>query len=262
MKTPVLIPAHNEAEYIGLTLDSLSSASVEPIVIANACTDDTVKIVKENYQGVRLIELDQPGKLPALQYAIESLGDRALDPLLLLDADSRPVLPKRWEKAMVGRLDPDSPSVVSGPILYEVKDEDEDLSMFDSVTRSAIRYAQACSARAHGTSIAFGANMAIHLATQQAKGAVLELPFFWAHDDAAIRDTIVGQGRPTEYQQLSVGSSVVTSSRWLPPMMDRLRLGKATATTLMLERYAARAPEGSMPYVAGQEYPELVGDSR
>jgi glycosyltransferase involved in cell wall biosynthesis len=47
----VIIPAHNEEDYIGLTLDALSRQNYphfEVIVVANGCTDRTVEIASKN----------------------------------------------------------------------------------------------------------------------------------------------------------------------------------------------------------------------
>ena len=52
-KFSVIIPAHNEEKYIGKCLQSVLSAAkyvrpdrVEIIVVANRCTDNTVKIAR------------------------------------------------------------------------------------------------------------------------------------------------------------------------------------------------------------------------
>ncbi len=87
----VIIPANNEAAYIGACLEALipepvqagagagGSGGTEIVVVANACTDDTVAIARSfearaAAQGWRLIVLDlaQGGKLNAL-----NAGDRA-----------------------------------------------------------------------------------------------------------------------------------------------------------------------------------------
>lgn len=74
----ILIPAHNEADYIGPCLGALAAsqatgAQTEVIVIANGCTDDTARVAErfsEKYAalgwGFRVLDLPQGGKMGAL----------------------------------------------------------------------------------------------------------------------------------------------------------------------------------------------------
>jgi cellulose synthase/poly-beta-1,6-N-acetylglucosamine synthase-like glycosyltransferase len=73
----IIIPAYNEEKYIGATLKSILAldypkGKLEIIVVANACTDKTVEIVRK-FKQVRLIETPLPGKARAqnlgLKYA-------------------------------------------------------------------------------------------------------------------------------------------------------------------------------------------------
>jgi glycosyltransferase involved in cell wall biosynthesis len=92
----VIIPAHNEAAWLGRCLDALlaqdaTASSVEVLVVANACTDGTVALAT-NYLdrmqargwGMRVLDLPQGGKLNAL-----NAGDRAANgrARVYLDAD-------------------------------------------------------------------------------------------------------------------------------------------------------------------------------
>lgn len=94
-KISILIPAHNEADYIGPCLaalfasDPLPNASlVEVLVLANGCSDATAELARnqatpKNWQ-VKVLELPQGGKLGAL-----TVGDAEArgDVLIYLDAD-------------------------------------------------------------------------------------------------------------------------------------------------------------------------------
>ena len=95
----VIIPANNEADYIGDCLDCLLASELprgmaaEVIVVANACTDATVAVARSHAavaasRGWRLNVLDipEPGKLNALNVA-----DRAARGTcrVYLDADVR-----------------------------------------------------------------------------------------------------------------------------------------------------------------------------
>lgn len=83
----VLIPAHDEAGYIGACLAAVTASctgahDLQVIVIANGCSDDTAAIARR--AGVEVIETAQGGKLPALE-----LGDGAArhGTRIYLDAD-------------------------------------------------------------------------------------------------------------------------------------------------------------------------------
>lgn len=76
MRAPVIIPALNEELYIGRTLEALPANRVEPLVAVNGSTDQTAQIA-ESF-GVRVLDIESPGKLPAIQLALRALGNRAL----------------------------------------------------------------------------------------------------------------------------------------------------------------------------------------
>ena len=117
----VILPAHDEARYIGACLAALLAAEpggygAEVIVVANACTDDTVAVAQGFVQaatargwGFRVINTDAPGKLNAL-----NLGEAAATGTILvyLDADvsvSPPLLGQ-----IADLLDTDAPRYASG----------------------------------------------------------------------------------------------------------------------------------------------------
>ncbi len=102
----VLIPAHNEADYIGACLKALFASDplpggqrVEVLVLANGCTDATGAIATAQPvpQGwdLRLVELPEGGKLNAL-----NAGDAQArgEVLIYLDADVT------VERALVAQL--------------------------------------------------------------------------------------------------------------------------------------------------------------
>ncbi len=107
----VIIAANNEQEYIGSCLNALLQqtdvgSAAQVIVVANACTDETVSVAKGygtdfSHLGwhLQVIETETPGKLNALR-----LGERAATGAILvyLDADVRcdPALLSQLETAL------------------------------------------------------------------------------------------------------------------------------------------------------------------
>ena len=92
----VLIPAHNEADFIGRCVQSLAAqtyprARYEIVVIADNCTDATDAIARA--AGAQVLVRDQPdvrGKGQALRWAMDQLVARspAPDGVVVVDADS------------------------------------------------------------------------------------------------------------------------------------------------------------------------------
>ena len=117
----VLIPAHNEADWLPACLDALCAADpvagpVEVIVVANCCTDDTAELARKKAPAfeargwaLRVLELAQGSKLGALN-AGEAAARGAV--LVYLDADvliSPPLLAQLAEA-----LVEDAPRYASG----------------------------------------------------------------------------------------------------------------------------------------------------
>lgn len=88
MQISVVIPAYNEAEAIGATLESLVGGSVsgsdlEVIVAANGCRDATADIARSH--GVEVLEIAEASKTAALNAADASTSTF---PRVYLDADA------------------------------------------------------------------------------------------------------------------------------------------------------------------------------
>jgi len=119
----VLIPAHDEAGYLGGCLDALLASDpvdrpVTVAVVANACADDTAGIAR-GFAGraaargwqLRVIETPTPGKLNALNLG-EAEAGRPAETRVYLDADvtvDPALLPQ-----LVAALDRDAPAYASG----------------------------------------------------------------------------------------------------------------------------------------------------
>ena len=91
IKLAVLIPAHNEATEIGITLENLISQLKNDdrlIVVADNCTDNTA-LVAQQY-GAIVIERTNPekrGKGYALDYGLGFLESNPPDVVIIIDAD-------------------------------------------------------------------------------------------------------------------------------------------------------------------------------
>ncbi len=118
MKTSFIIPAYNEEKYIEGCLESIYALEgledFEVIVVDNASTDDTAKVVTTKFLQVRLVRETQKGPTWARKRGFEeSTGEI----LVYLDADAR--LPKDYYKKTRVRYESD-PNLVglSGPYRF------------------------------------------------------------------------------------------------------------------------------------------------
>jgi glycosyltransferase involved in cell wall biosynthesis len=116
MKISVVIPAHNEEEYIGYCIDAVKDnggeAIHEIVVIDNASADRTGEIARE--RGAKVIREDRKGTGFARQRGLEEATG---DFIAFLDADTR--LPHGWldKFSRMLRKHPDLVSL-SGPYRY------------------------------------------------------------------------------------------------------------------------------------------------
>jgi len=130
----IIIPAHNEADYIGLTLDSIVSQTVLPkkvIVINDNSTDDTAKIIKY-YTSKHLFintinNKSETAHLPgskviqAFYKGYETL-DENYDFIVKLDADI--ILPKNYFETLTRHFNSDKTIGMVGGFAYiEKKDK-------------------------------------------------------------------------------------------------------------------------------------------
>ncbi|MFK7939697.1 MAG: glycosyltransferase family 2 protein [Roseovarius sp.] len=117
----IILPAHDEAAYIGACLEALlrtQSDGFAPhlIVVANACNDDTAHIAQsfaERYTqagwGFEVIDTPTPGKLNAL-----NLGDAGSDADLRAYLDADVIVSPQLMGQIVTALNSDVPRYASG----------------------------------------------------------------------------------------------------------------------------------------------------
>jgi cellulose synthase/poly-beta-1,6-N-acetylglucosamine synthase-like glycosyltransferase len=118
-KVVVLVPAHNEADFIGRCVSSLAGQDYPRdlcrlVVIADNCTDSTAELARAGGAEV-LVRTDhkQQGKGRALRWAMDTLTarDEATDAFVIVDADS--VAHPRLLRGLVHRFEQGN-SVVQG----------------------------------------------------------------------------------------------------------------------------------------------------
>ena len=218
MKTPVIIPAYNDEKNIGALLRTLPRDLVEPIVSVSGSTDRTAAIAYN--RGAKVMDNPELGKLPAIQRALRYLGDRALQPLIILDADAFPIFPKAWYSRMVGAMEDEvgRQSVVSGPVWFT---PNEHSSYAAAATRSIYRLSEtALSSGATRFSGEGGArhnpNLGLHIFDKNLLDEVLALDHYWPGDDSAITEKVVNDNDGA-YRQLVCPAAMVlkSESSWL-----------------------------------------------
>lgn len=241
MATPVLIAARNEAAHIGKTLAALPR-NTEPIVIPNGCTDETETIAEQ--LGVTVIKDSPEGKMPALQLGIRYLGERAAEPFITMDADTRPLLPDVWLKAMLaGRaaLDPQRPAVVVGLQLYR------GINPFTAGWRNLGYLRDTFKNHTNPYSGADGKNMLLDLHDAATVKRILDMPHIWPREDTAIKDEVLDR-EGSFLKSLNPLTLVLTSGDRYPGLYKRLRLGGRAAGLMVRESYLQEAAPGSVPY--------------
>ncbi len=101
MKLSIIIPAHNEQNRVGKTLDAyhdffekkqkdLRAFSYEIVVVLNGCTDDTLSVVKQRsdeWFEIRIIDIPEAGKGLAVKVGFEDALKRKNDLIGFVDAD-------------------------------------------------------------------------------------------------------------------------------------------------------------------------------
>ncbi len=250
MKTPVIIPAFNEERNIATTLNALPQ-EVEPIVASNGSTDNTVTIAE--HFGVKVFNLSEQGKLPAIQHVLRDLGERALEPLLLLDADTIPRHPIEWHRRMLSALEPQAsrPIVASGPVWLTLESGETTLSSnIRSLWRIGATIATKQRAFNSGSNGAqYGPNMGIHIGRKVILDKVLGLQHYWPLEDVALTEAVVGNEGGVFKQLLDLDLLAYTPEPAdYQPLLAFFREGIRKSNERTRENYIKRGAVGSKPY--------------
>lgn len=131
MKYYLIIPAHNEADFIALTLESIVSQSVAPskvVVVNDNSTDETALKVEEfikKYNYISLVNKSSeavhlPGSkvIQAFHKGFETI-DSEYDIIVKLDADL--ILPNNYFETILGHFKSDSAIGMVGGFAYVEK---------------------------------------------------------------------------------------------------------------------------------------------
>jgi glycosyltransferase involved in cell wall biosynthesis len=88
MKICILIPAHNEAQAIGLLVEKLKKIGQDVVVVDDGSSDDTGAIARD--KGAHVISVSPcGGKGNALRRGFGYIVDRGYDALIMMDGDGQ-----------------------------------------------------------------------------------------------------------------------------------------------------------------------------
>lgn len=121
VRVTVLIPAHNEQDCLGATIESLQQQSERPariVVVADNCTDDTVGIAEAAGVEVFATVGNSKKKAGALNQALAAVlpGQGDNDLVMIMDADT--VLDQGFLAAAVEQMTNDRALMVVGGLFY------------------------------------------------------------------------------------------------------------------------------------------------
>jgi glycosyltransferase involved in cell wall biosynthesis len=234
LSTPVLIAARNEADQIGHTL--------EPIVVVNGSTDKTADISRQ--AGATVLESPE-GKMPALQEGLRHLGKRALEPVLIIDADSHPIS-KNWSAKMTEEMiksGEQSPAIVWGPYVFN-GEINPALGALFTVTSMRVSWADR---HKEAPRTIRGGNTGLFMKNDELLEEMISLDNYWPREDVAIFDTMI-KHEASQKVVLSPDAWVVTSGFRTAETIRQIIKARKHPSKVMDDSYASDAPLGSIPY--------------
>jgi hypothetical protein len=242
-RTPVIIPAYNEESDLYVTLRTLPAELVYPIVAVNGSNDGTAQVARDF--GAMVLEREEQGKLPAIQATLKTLGGNALQPLMILDADTRPIMPRRWHRGFLRILEQDEDDLsigVSGPLLYTNR------GIVDNASITLLSAFRSTRFSPNGKAHKAGPNIGLHLKNESVLQALLDMRHWWPGEDRAMLDEVLKHGGRL-YKPLSPGMYTKTAiPEGTRTTVERIRYGRAKSRAMIITAYADRGPDGSIPY--------------
>lgn len=250
MKTPIIIAAYNEEKRIAETLRSLPASVTEPIVAVNGTTDATADIARSF--GAKVYDFEEQGKLPAIQKVLGLLGHRALEPLLMLDADTRPIYPTKWYEAMMKQLYANGTDamIASAPVWF-TSERGKNAS---TTARSLFRVTQAALTRKSAMSTGlgggqYGANQGLRIERQEILDRVMALGHYWPMEDVALAEAIADNENSSFVQLINRDVFAYTpESDSFPPISYYFKHGMRKAVDYTIKTYVDRGAAGSQPF--------------
>ena len=242
MPIPVLIAAHNEAEHLSRTLDRLPEFGVSPIVLANACSDNTAEIART--YGVKVLELEQKSKLRALQEGIRlAYKDMLRGPFLTLDGDSAPLFPSLWHEIMLRerlrRLPMNRPAFVTGGLVFFGGP-----GLVSNAIRSAKRTASQYKVRdSNQSGFFYGANALVDPRTREVIDDLLAMDDIWPGEDEAMKDIILEHGGGSR-KVTDPRAVVLTDAERYPSIWHHIRHGRNAVVSHFYQSYSQDHPTG------------------
>ena len=157
MKIYIVIPAHNEAEFIGKTLTSLGNQTLKPeklIVVDDQSKDETAAIVEEfakQYSWISLLKITSsdihlPGSkvINAFQKGLESLDE---DYELICKFDADLIFPENYLETIAAHFERDPKIGMCGGFCHILSEEKwvlENLTDKDHIRGALKAYRKAC----------------------------------------------------------------------------------------------------------------------
>lgn len=254
MNVPVIIVANNEGNYIGRTLEALPGQGIDPIVAVNGTSDNTAEIAR-NF-GAEVYEFGQAGKDAAFRRTLRLMGDRALERIITLDADSTPLVGRCWLNAMLKGVDStggDASCAAVGLLGYRPHST-ELLVNPSTLVRTFRRISMHRRVSNNDSYYPCGANTAYKL-TREVRDEIIESKqLYWPGEDRYYLD-VIARGGGSVRQLTDIRSLVLASDRSLPPLVSRIVNGSARTKEAISSSYADRGTNqpGAVVYRGMQE---------
>ena len=179
MTISLVIPAYNEAAYIGRCLDSAIKNTHgklhQIIVVDNASTDNTAEIAKQR-RGVTVIREDKKGTGHARQTGLEHATG---DIVVYIDADTQ--VPQGWIEQIEKAFEDPKVVLLSGPYRYY------DIVWYKRYILNSLWWISAPATSAVVGFMALGGNMAMKRTTLQSIGFDRSIAFYGDDTDIARR---------------------------------------------------------------------------
>lgn len=254
----VIIPAHNEEASLLRTLRALPR-ECNPIVAVNGSTDGTERIAREFGAEVHVFE--EPGKDAAFRSTLREMGNKALEPFLITDADTTPFMPRRWVDIMINtvrQVEASGPVAVAGLIGYRPEWAPLPMSIPTLVRTTRLLRRQHALTDA-GLYYPCGANAAFRLDAGTRDALIEDPKRYWPGEDQFYFDFVRDMGG-TATQCLRPGSLVFQSARSHPSLVRRILVGRKDAELQVADYYGKKgAKQPGVVEYRSPFYKQMVG---